>query len=744
MKCQIHTRSFFSFLFVLLMTVPAWAGGVISVNIADGTSGLVPDQGLFGLAPAAGGTWVNVVENPSEKSFSVVVPYEYRDEAAQTLENVSLTFETTRGFGRYKPDGVTIDADAPYLKRYLDDGSTSITVTARNLPYKASTLYVYLQADYGASVGKWEGGDFQPISVNGTWYGYSEEAGATIACAQNDYWGAYGTGRPVVGVNTLAIPVQYGREITFTIPARHRRSCLAAFQIVESDEPVDIVPGAISVNFGSAHKAVAEGGALGALAGELLMADSWNNVAEGTGEEHALKVWDGETMTTIGADDANAPRLTWSGSGTWYNKSAGDAFLYGYLDDNESPTACVSGIPWKTYDVIVYLAADWNNGEWAGDFNAVKVNGSYYAWSSVEGKAVPVDSVKNYWGTFGAARAAYGVNAVRISGVSGETCTIETGNRQHRGGFAAFQIVRSDAAEIVAEGDIDTREINRLAAGHRIVSLTIPAGSTITLAHNAALTCEKLIVVSDGNVRLATWNAIAPADETDVGKIESEITGGRLYKGWEPTKRVISLNFNSEKGEMTGEVADGSFAGVVPASSWNNISGSALSGEIVPTIWNGTTLANEREEAIIVSWTQAGAYGWGSSPNPFMRGWLNASGAGHWTLKATGIPFVRYDVVLYYNWDGKGSFHPQKMNGAFWTWNAELGKAVPGTWADKWGASSHSAAAELGVNALRIVDQTSDSLDFYGEGYNNIAAIQIIEYCPPVKEKRPGFSMSVR
>ena len=697
---------------VSLIAFTGFAGRVVSVNIADGTSGLVSGSTEYGLAPDAGDNWINVTET-SPNPFAVDLG-----------NGVTATFSSTGSFGRYKPDGVLVEDQAPYLKRYIDDNAGKITVTVTGLKFFSYELIVYLGADYGYNDSE---GDFQPISVNSVWYGGTNDV--AVACGEKDYWGSYGTGHAEAGVNTLRIPGLLGSTLTFTIPSRHRRSCLSAFQIVESNEKVKVIPGAISVNFGAQHGA-SEFGPLNGLAGGLIMAESWNNLSDGSGET-ALKVWYGDGMTNSLAE-ASDVTLTWSSAGTYHYTRVQDMFLAGYLEDNSTPSITVANIPWDEYDLIVYAAADWGGvtyGSWEGpDFNPVNVNGTKYTWSEAEGRTVATTG-NGYWGEFGHQTATLGVNALRITGLSGSTLTFDIGHRFRRGGVAAFQIVQPLPADLVATGDVTTKEINRLAEAGEEFSVELPSGSRLVLGKQP-LVCSKLTVICSGDVILDTDHEPVDADEAEWAKVDATSrVSGLVFHGWLPYSRVVSVNVYSEKGAMSAAHSfAGAFAGTeISSDSWNDMPASNMTGsDFSPRVWNGESCSVDTIDGLKMSWDFVNTYGWGSSPDAFRRGWLT-HGSFDWSIAFSGIPFEKYDVICYFNWDGSDAFRANKINDVYYI-GGEDGMAVESVSGGTWGLSSHSAAAELGVNAYRLNDLTSSTLTLSGGWMANLCALQIVEH----------------
>lgn len=722
-----------------------YAGGVISVNIADGSSGLVPsDTTEYGLAPAAGNTWINVTQtepNPFEVDLG---------------SGAKATFASTGSFGRYKPDGVTVDASAPFLKRYIDDGSGQITVDVSGIPYRAYKVIVYMQTDWAGSTGGWsvDGPDYHPVLVNDAWYTYDTNKGDTVVGTQDAYWGKYGEGAAVEGVNALVVEKQVGSDLTIAIPKRWpRRSCLCAFQIVEDDSVV-FAPSAISVNFHGVDYPVSGRASVSGLATGYLPASSWNNMDCASGTDVALSnVWNG---TSLESEVGTYPGLvvSWFG-GNVYHYSTGvvDSFLKGFLTDSDAnpPSVTVSGIPFEEYDLIVYMAADWNWHHYHEDctnldFQAVRVNGKAYTWNAEAGLTVPGEAA---WGQMMQPTAALGVNALRIKGLSGSTLEFHTHsqNENGRGNIAAFQIVKPMPADYVATGDVTTKEINGLAESGKEFSVEIPAGKKLILGKKP-LVCSKLTVICKGDLVLDTDHEPNEADESTLAKIDLSAVRGLVFHGWQPTARVISFNFNGDETRLMSTLDGfaGAFAGEeIPASSWNDISATPKSGTISPVVWNGSKFTSEQIAGLTLSWTNGDCWQDGTSPDVFRRGWFS-----DWSLTIEGLPadLGKYDIIFYFNWDGKDEhFRSILVNGSYYVGDGN-GLAVQTTNDDElWGTTNKddgsrrcSESATMGINAFRLNDQEGKTISI-SQGktawLRYLAAVQIVEHVKPRRYTQP-------
>lgn len=140
--------------------------------------------------------------------------------------------------------------------------------------------------------------------------------------------------------------------------------------------------------------------------------------------------------------------MTYAANATWSDSAASnDPFLQYFLGDNREggTTITVSNVPFDTYDVIVYVNSDTADTS----FLPVAVNDVKYIGDPETGATVVTD---NATATFGQTRAdapQYGLNTIRVNGITRDTLAI-LGSRQQtidnvkrRCNIAGFQIVES-------------------------------------------------------------------------------------------------------------------------------------------------------------------------------------------------------------------------------------------------------------------------------------------------------------
>ena len=185
----------------------------------------------------------------------------------------------------------------------------------------------------------------------------------------------------------------------------------------------------------------------------------WTDVEGKSGTD--ISIGTGDSVATM-TFEANNNFSMVDGFGDF---TPGAPFMGSYLADNShggkdlGPTITVSGVPFSSYDVIVYFSVDANNGH-DSKFLPVEVNGDLYTWKEgatvkVDGGSITAIDAGDYFGYASAkdtvtedSTPEYGKNALRITGLSGETLTIQCAKQVKngntwvaRGTIAAFQIV---------------------------------------------------------------------------------------------------------------------------------------------------------------------------------------------------------------------------------------------------------------------------------------------------------------
>ncbi len=198
--------------------------------------------------------------------------------------------------------------------------------------------------------------------------------------------------------------------------------------------------------------------------------------------------------------------LTWSCANV-YNDGGSSSMVDGYLDDGSGgPTITVTNVPYESYDLIIYCSTDSSNYR----FKSKTVNGKNYVPDPVSGGSAEVSSSSLFWGTTalkGTGKAVYGVNAMRVNGLSG-TLTISGGTNSDsaRGCISAIQIVPAGTPDTVNAYylDIESGTVNwstgdwRDGVGNSVGGLVTSVNACINVSGNATLVLDS--TVSMGNV----------------------------------------------------------------------------------------------------------------------------------------------------------------------------------------------------------------------------------------------------
>ena len=729
--------------FAAFAVFAAHAGRVISINIAgDGPkmseqSGVAP--GLSKIDDATAASWNDITAGSGEGGPQALRAWDSANGGVVNPEGLSAT---------WKFSGVWGTGESPdlYRRRWINgSGAGTWSMTISGIPYEEYDIICYCNWDGARS-----GGSRSPVTVNGEDW----------TCG-GDGVGYMGSGDWGVTTSDLNAPSKFGDNAmrienltgdTLTLFMQGPRYCnVCAVQIVDrqQDPPVVEEMSVISINFAGDYAPVSGiGRALPGLSGFAgIPAASWNDITTTESEGPvALKAWDFDKGEFV----SDLVKATWKIAGIGHTGGSPDPFRHAYANaaDSGAWSLDITGIPFETYGVILY--SNWRDNPSYG-WDPLSLNGQ--KWTCGE-DGVGVKG-SDRWGTRvndSNDPSIYGQNAMRVSGLTGSKLTIASGDPWCNA--SAIQIV--DESPIRAEGDISTSEVNARAGGNPSVILVLPEGAKLTLTKDG-LVCKSLRVSCAGDCVIdAAYNPADPAYaelfNATMAKIDLSGVRGLVFHGWKATARVISLNFNSEDGRAMSNQPGfaGAFAGEeILASSWNDIPASPKEGTISPRIWNGGIhQVEEQVEGLSLSWMNGGSYASGSSPDIFRRGWISNG----WELKAD-LPadFGPYDIICYFNWDGKNDqFRSIQINGA-WYASDENGLAFQtdnndyrwGSTTDESGNPRVSEPATLGINAFRLKNQTAKHLTI-SQGQiawlRYLCAVQIVESVSPA----PGLMIMFR
>lgn len=452
--------------------------------------------------------------------------------------------------------GCSTDTDAgKLLYGYLDDvansARTKATVTISGLPENKKYAVALVLSGDGNGDANFNN-RFSPVWINNEVYAYDSETtlvkGDEAKAIQ--YWGSRAASAAaaglVEGTNVMFVEGLSGGAISITSAMDDQnvsRLTIAGVQVWITDEAAE-APAApedketISLNFYSTQ------GSVSGVAG-LVAADGWNNLGN-SGSESALNVWTGEKAVSY------PMALTYSSNNGYQWTTATDAFLKGYLDDGGNQAqVSLTGIPFEEYSVIVYAATDTADRK----FSSVTINGQAYIGTpgaTTLGYALPVyNNTHARYGASHALTAAYGTNALRVDGLSGDL-TIAGGANQYsaRGGIAAIQIINTGdalpAAQIIDWTTQPAEQLKtsalpeltnvsvqlKLAEGATLEMDSIITGHTIEIVGN-----DVTVNVTNLEISQAAAQAIFPdatvttAYTETIGYTVGDVTYSLVYRG---------------------------------------------------------------------------------------------------------------------------------------------------------------------------------------------------------------------
>ncbi|MBQ9431838.1 MAG: autotransporter-associated beta strand repeat-containing protein [Kiritimatiellae bacterium] len=164
---------------------------------------------------------------------------------------------------------------------------------------------------------------------------------------------------------------------------------------------------------------------------------AWNNF---TGENGSAT-----DLRSLNQESIDGLSVTWSSKNMYsYTDGIQEALIKDYLDDGNTVQITVTGVPYSSYDVVIYTASDNNNVR----FSPFYVNGMLWTYDSDSGEAQLAYNTLQSWGISRHPVAEYGVNVMRVKGISGSTLTVAGPARgtgldgvSFRSSLAAIQIV---------------------------------------------------------------------------------------------------------------------------------------------------------------------------------------------------------------------------------------------------------------------------------------------------------------
>lgn len=287
------------------------------------------------------------------------------------------------------------------------------------------------------------------------------------------------------------------------------------------------------------------------------------------------------------------------------------------------------------------------------------------------------------------------------------------------------------------------RPVSEMTATALNASGTMRIAGNATLNVDTDITGTPSIVNASGSAVTLTLKAVAPktyVSAADIKKLQLG-TNITLAYDWKPGK-IISMNFGSDRSNatMSGDTVDGTLGGSVPRSSWNNLSGGTGTKNVTVgynTEGEGSTF---EVSGMSLAITCRGTYDSqisGGCTVPFMHGYIDDSNDNSTpnTFTLSGIPFSKYDVVVYFQCDTANAtqkFGAVQINDSTNYGYNDAGEVVTVDGSTyKWGVSKQ-ANFSYENNTIRIVNQKGGTLKIAplrptSDQRSTIAAIQIID-----------------
>lgn len=249
-------------------------------------------------------------------------------------------------------------------------------------------------------------------------------------------------------------------------------------------------PRTLAINFNSNQGKEGDTAVSAALGVETVGA-VWTNVTDAN-KDPAIDIAVYDTSKSA-ASTANA-QVKWGSSTNYQRGSEPVSFLKGYLDDGNhnnisGPTVEFTNIPFTKYSVVIY---SWGDGSASRPFSLTNAALGESAVSYTANAMNETVTGSDNWGNR-TGNLAYGVNALRVDGLTGETLTIQGGglSGSNRGVLSAVMIIEAPnyntwiGAENASWDTAGNWSANTVPTAADTVCL--PAGTTVTASANSAV-----------------------------------------------------------------------------------------------------------------------------------------------------------------------------------------------------------------------------------------------------------------
>lgn len=558
------------------------------------------------------------------------------------------------------------------------------------------------------------------------------------------------------------------------------------YEVTKSTDPTNALSnnsivsnGVVNLNFTGGYNAATNSVTGSAGAGSFARTN-WNNKSGTTGFYSAL------------VDEANAALdagVTWNAAGTWSivdpsintPLDADGNLMNGYLDtsDVSTTTVLVENLPYRRYDVVLYVDGDSGDGSRSGNYTVNGITRSAIRdaanWPVVAGGGTYTEAIGS--NTTG--------NYLIFRNVSGGTLTVTatpTTQTAFRAPLNAIQIFGTldgdgDGMPDQWETDNDFNPNNPADGPQDADSDGLTNAQEYakgTLPRNPDTDNDGL---QDG-VETGTGTFVSASD-TGTGPLAPDTDGDGLNDGPEVTVhlsnplvrdtdqdgypdgyevafgtlpgnaaspvinavKAIGVHFNSSAERDLNLTEDAGFI-LTRQTGWNNADGSAngtTDNILTPTPSTLTDNAGN-PTPVTVTWTASGTYtttnGTALSDSKLMGGYLDNTGSGN-TISLANIPYERYDIIAYFGSDGNnrtGSIASSTANQEFF-YNTAANIGAAGFAKDGFReTTSQTAGTNPQANFCRFTAQTSPTFEMQvNRGSNNSGffGFQIIDRTLP-------------
>ncbi len=560
-----------------------------------------------------------------------------------------------------------------------------------------------------------------------------------------------------------------------------------AYEVAKSTDPTNplsnnsiVAAGSVSINFAGGYNGGTTTIAAGPAGAGSFARNTWNNKLGNTGQISTLV---DETNTAMDGV------LTWNANSTW---AIGDplttppfdadgALMNGYLDtsDVSTTTVQVENLPYRRYDVVLYVDGDSGNGSRFGNYtvNGVTRTGIIDAanWPVAAGSGTYTEAIgNNSSGNYLVFRNVSG-GTVNITA----TPTTPAALRAPLNGIQIFGTLDGDGDGMPdqwetdntfdplnpADGPLDA-DGDGLSNLQEYLKGTLPRNTdTDDDGLSDGVETGTGTYINPGNTGT---DALTPDTDADGLRDGPEVSvhlsnplvrdsdGDGYGDGYEVTyntlpnnpsspaidvARSIGVHFNSDASRDLGPSEQAGFL-LTRQTSWNNADGSANGGNANILTPLASVLADNSGAAtpVTLTWTANSTYtttnGTATSDSKLIGGYLDHTG-GNNTLSLAGIPYERYDIIAYFGSDGNnrtGSvFSPTASQEFFYNTAANIGAA--GFAKDAYReTTSLTAGTNPPANFCRFTGQTSPTFDLQiNRGSNNSGffGIQIVDRTLP-------------